>query len=143
MPIPMIYQHTGDDFERFLADAKERADLVTRNQTFTMVEAVFHVFRRRLTLEQGLRFALLLPPVLRALFIDGWTAEDAPRPFGDRETLTREVQAFRGNHNFAPDTAITVVAAAVRAVVDGDDLDAVLAGLPPAARDFWATAPLG
>lgn len=143
MPIPMIYQHAGDDFERFLADAKARADLVTRNQTFTMVEAVFHVFRRRLTLEQGLRFALLLPPVLRALFIDGWSAEDVPLPFGDRAAMTHEIQAFRGNHNFAPDNAIAVVAAAVRAVVDGDGLDAVIAGLPPAVRDFWSMDPPG
>ena len=40
MPIPMEYQHASDDFERFLAEARERADLTTRNQTWTMIDAV-------------------------------------------------------------------------------------------------------
>lgn len=138
MPMPMLYQHPGDDFERFLTDAKERADLVTRNQTYTMVEGVLHVFGRRLSLDEGLRFAVLLPPVLRSLFLDAWAFDRPVVPFADRAVLTEEVQSFRGNHNFAPDTAIASVAAAVRAVVDRTRFDEVIAALPSGARDFWA-----
>ena len=138
MPMPSEYQHVGDDFERFLAEARERADLATRNQTWTMVDAVLRVFRRRLTIGQGLRFAEVLPPVLRAMFVMDWSAEAAALPFASREALTREVQAVRPHHNFAPDTAIGCVAAALAGHVDRARFAAVVADLPEGARDFWA-----
>jgi uncharacterized protein (DUF2267 family) len=134
----MEYQHASDDFERFLADARERADLVTRNQTWTMVDAVFRVFRRRLTVAEGLRFAEVLPPVLRAMFVVDWDTAAEPLPFASREAMTAEVQAVRGDHNFAPDTAIPCVAAALRAAVDAAAFERVLDTLPEGARGFWA-----
>ncbi len=138
MPLPMEYQHASDDFERFLADARERADLVTRNQTWTMVDAVLRVFRRRLTVADGLRFAEVLPPLLRAMFVIDWDVGAAPVPFATREAMTAEVQAVRGNHNFAPDKAIACVAAAVWAAVERAAFARVLAELPEGARDYWA-----
>ncbi len=137
MPLPMEYQHASDDFERFLADARERADLVTRNQTWTMVDAVLRVFRRRLSVTEGLRFAEVLPPLLRAMFVVDWDVTAEPVPFASRAAMTTEVQAVRGNHNFAPDTAIACVAGALRAAMTADTLDRVLADLPEEARDYW------
>lgn len=138
MPLPLEYQHASDDFERLLADAGERADLVTRNQTWTMIDAVLRVFRRRLTVAEGLRFAEVLPPLVRAMFVVDWDVAAAPLPFDSREALTREVQAVRPHHNFAPDTAIACVAAALGARVDRAAFEAVLAGLPEGSRQFWA-----
>ena len=138
MPIPMEYQHASDDFERFLAIAGARAGLTTRNQTWTMVDGVFRVFRRRLSVAEVLRFAAVLPPVLRAMFVVDWDVEAVPVPFGDRVAATEEVRGLRVHHNFAPDTAITDVAAALRGVVDEAAFDRVLAGLPVGAAAFWA-----
>ncbi|WP_407050318.1 DUF2267 domain-containing protein [Methyloraptor flagellatus] len=138
MPMPMELQHASEDFERFLADARDRADLATRNQTYTMVEAVFRVFRRRLDLAEAIRFAGALPPILRAIFVADWNPDEPRRPFADRAALTAEVQAVREHHNFAPDTAIAVTAQALRAHADAAALDRVLATLPAEAAAFWA-----
>ena len=138
MPMPFEYQHAGEDFERFLGEARERADLTTRNQTWTMVDAVLRVFRRRLTVAQGLRFAEVLPPILRAMFVMDWNAEAVPMPFASREAMTHEVQAVRPHHNFAPATAIACVAAALAAHVDRARFAAVLADFPEGAHEFWA-----
>ena len=51
--------------------------------------------------------------------------------------MTREAQALRREHNFAPDTAIRDVAFAVRRVADAETLERVLATLPSEAADFW------
>ncbi len=138
MPIPMAYQHASDDFERFLAEARDRAGLATRNQTWTMVEGVLRVFRRRLTVAQGLRFAEVLPPVLRAMFVVDWDVTASPVPFATRAEMTVEVQALRIHHNFAPDTAIADVAFALRDAVDAKAFEAVLAEMPQGAKAFWA-----
>jgi uncharacterized protein (DUF2267 family) len=137
----MDYQHAGEDFERFLREVIARTGLTTRNQAFTTVQGVLLTFRRRLAPRDALRFADALPPVLRALLVADWDLE-APRPdFGARADWTREAQALRRDHNFTPDGAIAEVAAALRASIGDARLDAVLAELPEAAREFWSAAP--
>ena len=51
--------------------------------------------------------------------------------------MTREVQALRPDHNFAPDSSIGSVAAALRRNIDEVALDRVLTGLPAGALAFW------
>ena len=63
--------------------------------------------------------------------------EEPQAPFGDRESMIRDVQALRHDHNFSPETCIDDVAAALRAHVDETILDRVLAALPAGAADFW------
>lgn len=51
---------------------------------YTAVDAVFQVFRRRVTAEEGVMFASVLPTVLRAIFVKDWDVAAAPVPFDDR-----------------------------------------------------------
>ncbi|WP_421699946.1 DUF2267 domain-containing protein [Ancylobacter sp.] len=137
MPMPMELQHASDEFERFLADARDFSGLATRNQTYTMVEGVLLTFRRRLEVQQALDFADVLPPLLRAIFVSGWDVSEPVRPFADRAALTREVQALRQHHNFAPGNCLSDVAWALRRHVDAEAFDRVVATLPEGAADYW------
>jgi len=139
VPVPPEYQRASRDFEKFLLDAREASGLVTTNQVYTMVQAVFLTFRCRLPLAEAIRFANVLPPVLRAIFVADWDTSEPQRPFEDGATMTREVQSLRPDHNFnfSPDTAIRDVAVALRKNVDQTEFDNMLAGLTAEARDFW------
>ncbi len=137
MPIPMAIQHATEAFERFLADACDTSGLTTRHQTYTMVEGVLRAFRARLAVRDAIRFANVLPPVLRAIFVADWDTDTPPLPFADRDVMTKDAQGLRIHHNFAPDTCIADVAKALRRAVDEAALDQVLATLPEPAQAFW------
>ena len=137
--MPNEYQRAGEAFDAFLRDAMGELGHATRNQTYTTVQGVLLAFRRRLTVEDGLRFADALPPVLRAMFVADWNVGERV-PFGARDAVTREVQDLRRDHNFAPDSAIADVARALRRHVDTARLDAVLRTLPDGAEAFWSVA---
>jgi uncharacterized protein (DUF2267 family) len=137
MPIPMDYQHASEEFERFLRDAISESGLTTRNQAYTMTQGVLQVFRRRLEVGDALKFASVLPPVLRAIFVSDWDLSEPKHPFESRELMTAEVKSLRGDHNFSPDTAIGDVAAALRKNLDEKEFDRVLALLPGEAVAFW------
>lgn len=139
MPMPMEYQRASEEFERFLAEAKERAGLATRNQTYTMVQAVLITFRAHLTVEQSILFANVLPPILRAIFVADWDVTAPVVPFGSRQELICEVKSFRRDHNFSPDTVIEEVAGAIRAVVDRREFQTCLLKLGVEAQSFWLT----
>jgi uncharacterized protein (DUF2267 family) len=138
MPVPSEYQRASLDFEAFLVDARDCAGLTTTNQAYTMVEGVFRTFRRCLSVTEGLAFANVLPPVLRALFIEKWDTSAPAQPFASREAMTAEVQALRAAHNFSPVNAISCVATALRKHVQHERLEQVLAKLPAGAVQFWA-----
>lgn len=137
MPLPWTYRHASKEWSAFLADVKTRMDLTSDNMAYTAVDGVLQVFRRRLTVQQGLDFADVLPSVLRAIFVYRWDTGQAPVPFADRATLTAEVQQVRVNHNLTPDNAIEATAWAVRRVTNRLDFERVLARLPEGAQAFW------
>jgi uncharacterized protein (DUF2267 family) len=137
MPVPSEYQRATDAFYKLLMDARESAGLTTTNQAYTMVQAVFQVFRHRLEVKEAIRFMTVLPVGARALFAADWDVEEPKRPFEDRAVMTKEVQALRSEHNFAPETAIRDVAIALRSNLDQATFDRVLATLPQGAMQFW------
>ncbi|MBE9053600.1 DUF2267 domain-containing protein [Nostocales cyanobacterium LEGE 11386] len=137
MPVPAEYQRASDDFYRYLVDARDIAGLWSTHVTYTMTQGVFQTFRRRLSTEDAIAFANVLPICLKALFVTDWDTNEPHKSFEDREEMMREVKSLRGEHNFSTETAIRDVAAALRQHVDEKAFERVLAKLPAGAADFW------
>lgn len=137
MPMPMEYRQASRDFDRFMEDLKAVSMLRTSHQAYTMLQAVLQAFRCRLTVQEAIEFADVLPPVLRAIFVSDWDVTEQRKPFGTIDEMMRDVKALRHNHNLSTETAIRDVAAALRRHVDAEAFERVLGQLPPAARDFW------
>lgn len=104
---------------------------------YTAVDAVLQVFRRRLTAQQGLEFASVLPSVLRAIFVTGWDVTKPPVSFADWDTLIREVKQVRVNHNLTPNNAIEATAWALRRCTNAREFERILAKMPEGAIAFW------
>jgi uncharacterized protein (DUF2267 family) len=139
MPMPWTYRQATREWQAFLADARAAMDLETDNVTYTAVQGVLQALRRRLTPQQAIDFAQVLPSVLRALFVADWHLSD-PLPPGTRADWTAEAMALRPHHNLTPPNCVEATAVALRKSVLREDLDRVLASLPPFASEFWSTA---
>jgi len=137
MTLPFEYQRASQEFEKFVVDARDISGLATTNMTYNMVQGVLQTFRRRLSIKDAALFANVLPAVIRAIFVADWNTDEPQLAFQDRATMTKEAQALRAAHNFAPDTAIQDVAKALRRNIDQAALDKVLAKLPQGAAQFW------
>ena len=86
---------------------------------------------------QGIAFADLLPGVLRAIFVYRWPIDAAALPFGDRQSMAREAQQVRPDHNLTPDHCIEAVAWALHRHVDHRALARCLESIGPEAVAFW------
>jgi|SRR5690606_3486166 uncharacterized protein (DUF2267 family) len=139
MPMPWTYRQATREWQAFLSDAREALALDSDNAAFTAVEGVLRAFRRRLTPQQAVDFAQVLPSVLRALFVADWRLDEGPCPAGIRANWTAEARALRPDHNLTPDHCVAATALALRKTVRQADLERVLAALPPFAAEFWAT----
>jgi len=137
MTLPFEYQNPTLQFERFMVDARDCAGLPTTNMAWNMVVGVLHAFRWRLSVPQALSFAAVLPPMVRALFIEDWDLAQPVRPFGEAADWLADVRSVRHRHNFSPPDAVASVATALRRHVDELAFERVLANLPPQARRYW------
>jgi uncharacterized protein (DUF2267 family) len=137
MTVPARYIDASADFKRFLLDLRRSASLTTTNQAYTVTEGVLLTFRRRLPPGGVARFADVLPPVLRAMFIAGWDPSEPVREFGDEAGMATEVAALRPPHTYSDAAGIHDVAVALRKNVDETAFDVVLAQLPDGAERYW------
>ncbi|PYB71202.1 DUF2267 domain-containing protein [Rhizobium wuzhouense] len=137
MPMPLEYRQASADFDRFMKDLVTTSMLTSSHQAYTMLQAVFYVFRRRLTVAEAIAFAGVLPPVLRAIFVSDWRLDEPQMPFVARDELQKEVRAFRHDHNLSTETAIEEVAECLKRHVDARSFERLLAGFAPEAREFW------
>ena len=137
MTMPMEYVEASKDFEAFMVDFMEISGLPTHHRGYHSIRAVLHVFRSHLEMADALKFAGILPPVLRAIFVEDWEPEGNPLPFPDRKQLYAEVKHVRCDHNLAPESVISDAAKALRRNVDSQNFDRILADFPVAAQEFW------
>ena len=139
MPYPQEYQIATISFADFLGDVKDNAFFQTRHMAYTMTQGVLQVFRRRLSLEDAIRFGAILPAGIRAFFVADWDPEEVRKEFQSRAQMLEEVRQLRKEHNFACMTqdAILDVAKALRKQLDCEKLDALLMTFTEGAVQFW------
>ncbi|MCB1387838.1 MAG: DUF2267 domain-containing protein [Rhodobacteraceae bacterium] len=138
MPMPWTYRQASREWRAFLDDVRDVTGLETDNVAYTAIQGVLQAFRRRLTPAQGIAFAGVLPAVPRAIFVEGWDIDAAPRSFGIRADWIAEAKALRPAHNLTPDNAVEATARALWRQVNHRDLSRVLDRMPSGARDFWS-----
>jgi uncharacterized protein (DUF2267 family) len=139
MPMPWTYRQATREWQAFLAEARSAMNLETDNGTYTAVQGVLRAFRRRLTPQEAIDFAQVLPSVLRALFVADWQLDEGRLPPGTRADWTAEAMALRPHHNLTPPNCVEATAFALRKSILRDDLERVLSTLPPFAAEFWST----
>lgn len=137
MPMPWTYRHASKEWRAILDDLKDRMNLESDNMAYTAMDGVLQVFRRRLTAQEGVDFASVLPSIPRAIFVAHWKIEDPPLHFTARESLIREVKQVRPHHNLTPDNAIEATAWTLRRYIDRLDFERVLARMPEGSVSFW------
>ena len=139
MPYPAEYQRASDTFSSFFIDVRDNAQMRSSHMAFTMTQGILQVFRRRLSLEDAIRFANILPAGIRALFVADWNPFEERKQFCDRDAMIAEARTLRSQHNFITETETPLedVAKAIRKHVDEKVLDELLETLPKGAADFF------
>jgi uncharacterized protein (DUF2267 family) len=137
MPVPAEYERASAKFYDYLVDARDTAGFWSTHVTYTMTQGVFQVFRQRLSTQDAIAFANILPICLRAMFVTDWDIGEEKKPFESREVMAREVKSLREKHNFSTETATRDVAEALRRHVDEEAFDILLKQLPERAVEFW------
>lgn len=133
--IPQL-SHATQQVQEWLNDLASRPPFQDPKQAYSMLRAVLHAIRDRLTPEEVAHLGSQLPMIVRGFYFEGWRPALAPNAFTTTEQFLDHVRSSLGPGS-EPRPGTPDIRAATRAVlellvdrVDHEQLRHVTAQLP-------------
>jgi uncharacterized protein (DUF2267 family) len=141
MTIPATLSHSVQQCQEWLKELRDNADLASEAEAWSVLRAVLHQLRDRLTADEAVQFAAQLPLVLRGVFYEGWRPRHAP----DKSIRTRRdfLDALTMRllpHPFAPEPMARAVFALLAHHLDPGEVADVIGQLPDDIKELWPLA---
>lgn len=76
----------------WLKELSEHAHLENEQQAYSVLRAVLHALRDRLTVDEAANFAAQLPMIVRGVYYEGWRPSAAPIKYKDRSEFYERVR---------------------------------------------------
>lgn len=127
-------KHATQQAQEWLNDLASRPPFETREQAYSLLRAVLHAVRDRLTPEEVAHLGSQLPMMVRGFYFEGWRPALAPNDFHTEDEFLEHVQSCLGP---APAMATNLRAAALATLaflserVDEGEMRHVTHQLPP------------
>jgi uncharacterized protein (DUF2267 family) len=108
---------------------------------YSVLRAVLHVLRDRLTPEEAVDLGAQLPTLVRGFYFEGWTPARRPMKYRHKAEFLRQVaQAVPSLPEANLERAVQAVFSVLAKRVSGGEIRHVHNQLPPELRELWDEA---
>jgi len=133
--IPDVFQSTCQKTQDWLRELQEIAHLRDESQSYSVLRAVLHALRDRLTVDEAAHLGAQLPMLVRGIYYEGWKPAATPRRERTAEEFFERVeQQMRYNVDVAPQHAVASVFVLLDRRISEGEMDDVRHMLPEAVR---------
>jgi uncharacterized protein (DUF2267 family) len=142
MTLPSTLAHAVQQTQEWLKELRDNGDLPDEGTALSVLRAVLHQLRDRLTPEEAIDLAAQLPLVVRGLYFEGWRPSRTPeKKVRSRQEFVDGVAAKLRPHTIPPEPAVRDVFALIAHHCDPGEVSQVIGQLPPEVKELWpATA---
>ncbi len=138
MSLPSTVSHAVQQLQVWLKELQLDAGLASEEEALSVLRAVLHQLRDRLTLDEGVQFAAQLPTLVRGIYYEGWL----PRHVPDKSVATRQdfLDALTMRllpHRLAPEPMAKSVFALLAHHLDPGEISDVIGQLPGEIKSLW------
>lgn len=127
------FDETLNQTHALLKDIAAELDLASQREAYTVLRAVVHALRDRLTIDESVELAAQMPLLVKGIYYDGWKPEATPKKM-DKIDFLEQVGLETANVPIAEgqDVADTVraVLLALRTYVSKGELQDVVDMMP-------------
>ena len=137
MTLPATVSHTVQQTQEWLKELRDNADLDDEAAALSVLRAVLHQLRDRLTLEEAIEFGALLPTLLRGIYYEGWRPSRTPERIRSKQKFLDEVLMKLLPRPVPPEQAVRDVFALIAHHCDPGEVSQVIGQLPADIKQLW------
>ena len=144
------------NFEKYAQEGNQFVNNLARNlghpeekgKVSSILKAVLHTFRERLTISQSFHLLSQLPMFLKAVYVDNWKYTEKPMKLSTKEEFAGEVEKYQRqygeldfNWNKSTEEIIQIVFRELRAFISDGEFRDIMSQLPEDIRDLFISEP--
>jgi len=137
MTVPAPIAHTVQQTQVWLKELRDNADLADEATALSVLRAVLHQVRDRLSVEEAVDLAAQLPLLVRGIYFEGWRPAHVPEKVHSKQEFLERVTDRLLPHRVAPERAVRDVLALLAHHCDPGEISDVIGQMPSELRQLW------
>jgi uncharacterized protein (DUF2267 family) len=137
MTVPATISHAVQQSQEWLKELRDNGDLVDESQAYSVLRAVLHQLRDRLSVAEATDLGAQLPLIVRGVYFEGWRPGQAPQRLRSKEKFVDEVVLKLLPHTVPAERAVRDVFALLAHHCDPGEIGDVIAQLPQEIKELW------
>ncbi|MFN3745309.1 MAG: DUF2267 domain-containing protein [Hyphomicrobiaceae bacterium] len=137
MTLPATLSHAVQQIQVWLKELRDNGDLADEAEAYSVLRAVLHQLRDRLTPDEATDLAAQLPLIVRGIYFEGWRPRQTPEKVRTKQEFLDGVTTKLRPHPIAAEAAARDVFALLTHHCDQGEIADVIAQLPAELKALW------
>jgi uncharacterized protein (DUF2267 family) len=137
MALSATISHAVQQAQEWLKELRDNGDLANEDEAYSVLRAVLHQLRDRLTVEEAVALGAQLPLIVRGVYFEGWQPSQVPEKVRTRQKFLDGVTLKLLPHRNPPETVVRDVFALLAHHLDPGEISNVIAQLPGQVKELW------
>jgi uncharacterized protein (DUF2267 family) len=137
MTVPATIAHAVQQTQEWLKELRDNDDLDDETAALSVLRAVLHQLRDRLTPEEAVDLGAQLPTILRGIYYEGWRPTRTPERIRSKEKFLDEVTTRLLPRPISPERAVKDVFVLIAHHCDPGEISQVIDQLPSDIKNLW------
>jgi uncharacterized protein (DUF2267 family) len=135
--LPATVAHAVQQAQEWIKQVRDYADLADEDQAYSVLRAVLHQLRDRLTLEEAFDLAVQLPTLVRGVYFEAYQPRGRHEKIRSKQRLLEDLAARLQPHRIPPEIAVRAVFATLASRCDPGEIADVVDQLPSELKALW------
>lgn len=137
MTLPATLAHAVQQTQEWLKELRDNGDLTNEGTALSVLRAVLHQLRDRLTPDEAVDLAAQLPLLVRGVYFEGWRPGRTPEKVRSKQEFLDGVKAKLRPHSVPTEPAVRDVLALLTHHCDPGEIGDVVAQMPAELKELW------
>lgn len=138
MAIPSTVSHTVQQTQEWLKELTINTGLADETEALSVLRAVLHQLRDRLTVDEGVQLAAQLPTLVRGIYYEGWQPRHVPnKEISSRQEFLDALTMRLLPHRLPAEAMARSVFTLLAHHLDPGEISDVIGQLPDDIKGLW------
>jgi uncharacterized protein (DUF2267 family) len=137
MSVPPTVSHAVQQMQVWLKSLCESGGYADEAEALSVLRAVLHQLRDRLTPDEAIDLGAQLPLIARGIYYEGWQPSKTPGKARSQDEFLQGVAAQLAPHPIKAENAVRDVFSLLAQAIDSGEISDVIGQLPAGIKKLW------